>query len=97
MAETYTHTTWRVKPGLEDEFIRCWKEGSSGATSRGSARGAAPARRREFADVRELRPLDEHRCGEELARGGGHHERVARLQQLLEGFEPRTLDVVAEG
>ena len=26
MAETYTHTTWRVKPGSEDEFIRRWKE-----------------------------------------------------------------------
>jgi hypothetical protein len=26
----------------------------------------------------------------------GYHERVARLQEVLEGFEPRTLDVVAE-
>jgi hypothetical protein len=26
----------------------------------------------------------------------GYHERVARMQELLEGFEPRTLHVVAE-
>jgi len=22
MSKTYTHSTWRVKPGLEDEFVR---------------------------------------------------------------------------
>ena len=27
----------------------------------------------------------------------GYHERVARMQEVLEGFEPRTLEVVAEG
>ena len=26
MGETYTHSTWRVKPGLEDEFVRRWEE-----------------------------------------------------------------------
>ena len=26
MQSHYTHTTWRVKPGREDEFIRRWNE-----------------------------------------------------------------------
>jgi hypothetical protein len=26
MAEAYTHSTWRVKPGLEDEFVRRWED-----------------------------------------------------------------------
>jgi heme-degrading monooxygenase HmoA len=24
--EAYTHSTWRVKPGLEDEFVRRWED-----------------------------------------------------------------------
>jgi hypothetical protein len=24
MGEAYTHSAWRVKPGLEDEFVRRW-------------------------------------------------------------------------
>ncbi len=26
MSEAYTHSTWRVKPGLEDEFVRRWED-----------------------------------------------------------------------
>jgi len=26
MGEAYTHSTWRVKPGLEDEFVRRWED-----------------------------------------------------------------------
>jgi hypothetical protein len=26
MAETYSHTTWQVKPGSEQEFVRRWAE-----------------------------------------------------------------------
>src|SRR5262249_25170181 len=26
MTGTYTHTTWRVKPGQEEEFVRRWAE-----------------------------------------------------------------------
>ena len=24
--DTYTHTTWRVRPGHEDEFVQRWRE-----------------------------------------------------------------------
>src|SRR5437667_5397678 len=39
MSKTYTHSTWRVKPGLEDEFVRRWEEladwsGLQGLTAR---------------------------------------------------------------
>ena len=37
MTETYTHTTWQVKPGMEDEFVRRWESGRSGATAKASA------------------------------------------------------------
>ena len=29
IGEAYTHSTWRVKPGLEDEFVRRWEESRS--------------------------------------------------------------------
>jgi hypothetical protein len=32
MGAPFTHTTWQVKPGQEEEFIRRWLEGPSGAT-----------------------------------------------------------------
>jgi len=26
MGEAYTHSTWRVKPGFEEEFVRRWED-----------------------------------------------------------------------
>ena len=26
MSEAYTHSTWRVKPGLENEFVQRWED-----------------------------------------------------------------------
>ena len=37
MGTPFTHTTWQVKPGREDEFVSAGASGPSGATGRGSA------------------------------------------------------------
>jgi heme-degrading monooxygenase HmoA len=93
----YTHTTWHVKPGREEEFIQRWRSGSSGATYR----ARSPARLLRDAE----RPSTFISFGPWLTRDAvrnwraetGYHERVARLQEVLETFEPRTLELVAEG
>ena len=99
MAETYTHTTWRVKPGSEDEFVRRWKEWIEWSHLQGLGPRARLLRDAESPSTFvELRSLDEHGRGEELARGARATTSAWRaMQELLEGFEPRTLDVVAEG
>ena len=48
MRQPYTHTTWVVKPGEEEEFIRRWQEWASwtalqGLTGSGMGQGPALA------------------------------------------------------
>lgn len=98
MSEIYTHTTWRVKPGLEDEFVRRWSEWIEWS----HLQGLGP-RARLLRDVET--PSSFISFGPWLSRdaartwraAAGYHERVARMQELLESFEPRTLELVAEG
>ena len=94
--DTYTHTAWRVKPGDEDEFVARWNEWVEWSRREGLA---APALLLRDADdpsafvsfgpwvnrsaVRNWRSLT------------GYQERVARLSEVVESFEPRTLEVVS--
>lgn len=97
MATPYTHTTWQVKPGQEEEFVRRWQKWIDWSHRQGLR-----------AQARLLRDVD--RPGTFISFGPwetiaavrswrsehGYHERVARLQELVEQFEPRTLEQVAE-
>ena len=95
MAEPYTSTTWIVKPGQEDEFIRRWTEFAEWSAGQGLA---APAML--------LRDVDEPTCfvsfgpWEDIQmiwrwRGqAGFQEHVASLNEVLVSFEPRTLELV---
>lgn len=98
MTATYTHTTWHVKPGHEDEFVQRWREWIEWS----HLQGLGPAARL-LRDVE--RPSTFISFGPWLSRDAvrnwraeaGYHERVARMQEVLETFEPRTLELVAEG
>ena len=92
----YTHTTWRVKPGREDEFIRRWNDWAEWSHRQGLDAPALLLRDMESpetfvsfgqwasaAAVRNWRALE------------GYQERVARLREVVERFEPRTLEVTA--
>jgi heme-degrading monooxygenase HmoA len=97
MAETYTHTTWRVKPGQEEEFIRRWKEWIDWSHLQGLGPRARLLRDAEspstFVSFGPWENLDAVRSWRALP---GYHERVARLHEVVESFEPRTLEQVAE-
>ncbi len=97
MSTPYTHTTWQVKPGREEKFIARWREWVEWSHRQGLQAKALllrdvehPGRFVSFgpwasmAAVRSWRSLE------------GYQERVARLQEVVESFEPRTLEVVAE-
>jgi heme-degrading monooxygenase HmoA len=96
MEKPYTHTTWRVRAGSEDEFVRRWSEWVDWSHREGLEAPALLLRDLEnpqafisfgpwanMAAVRNWRAL------------AGYQERVARLSEILDSFEPRTLEIVA--
>jgi heme-degrading monooxygenase HmoA len=97
METLYTHTTWRVKPGREDDFVRSWEEWVDWSHLQGLHEEALLLRDVEspqtFVSFGRWESID-------VARGWraapGYKERLARLQEALDGFEPRTLEVVEE-
>jgi heme-degrading monooxygenase HmoA len=96
MEKPYTHTTWRVRAGREDEFVKRWSEWVDWSRRQGLEAPALLLRDLEnpqafisfgpwanTAAVRSWRAL------------AGYQERVARLSEVLDSFEPRTLEIVA--
>jgi heme-degrading monooxygenase HmoA len=95
--KAYTHSTWRVKPGLEDEFVRRWEELAAWSAVEGLTASARllrdvddPTRFVSFGPWESLDAIRRWRGSPQF------HERVARLQEVLDGFEPRTLELVSE-
>jgi heme-degrading monooxygenase HmoA len=97
MGEPYTHTTWRVKAGMEDEFAARWSEWVDWSHHQGFRARATLLRDVEspstFVSFGPWENLDAVRSWRALP---GYHERVARLHEVVESFEPRTLERVAE-
>jgi heme-degrading monooxygenase HmoA len=95
VAEPYTSTTWIVKPGQEDEFVRRWTEFAEWSAGQGLAAPAMLLR-----DVDEPTRFVSFGPWENLQmiwrwRGlTGFQERVASLNEVLVSFEPRTLELV---
>jgi len=96
-SKTYTHSTWRVKPGLEDEFVRRWEEladwsGLQGLTARAKLLRDTddPSRFVSFGPWGSMDAVRRWRVAP------GFHERIARLHEVLDDFDPRTLELVSE-
>jgi heme-degrading monooxygenase HmoA len=97
MGKTYTHSTWRAKPGLEDEFVRRWEELADCSRLQGLT---APAKLlRDSDDPSRFVSFGLWGSTDAIRRwrgAPGFHERVARLQEVLDDFDPRTLELVSE-
>jgi len=95
--EPYTHTTWVVKAGLEDAFIERWLEWVEWSRSEGFR--ARPLLLRDldhpqtFVSLGVWESVDAVRHWRGSA---GYQTRVARLHEVLESFEPRTLEGVEQ-
>jgi heme-degrading monooxygenase HmoA len=97
MPETYTHTTWRVQEGLEDEFVQRWSEWIEWSHLQGLGQRARLLRDAESPTTFiSFGPWLSGDAVKNWRTAEGYHERVARLQEVLESFEPRTLELVAE-
>jgi heme-degrading monooxygenase HmoA len=93
--EYYTHTTWYVKPELEAEFAARWSEWVEWSHLQGLAAPGLLLRDLDsphaFVSFGPWEDLDAIKSWRSLA---GYQERVARLREVVERFEPRTLEVV---
>ena len=95
METHYTHTTWRVKPGHEEEFVERWREWIEWSHRQGLREMALLLR-----DVDAPHTYVSFGPWESLGAASGwrslpgYQERVSRLREVVDGFEPRTLDVV---
>src|SRR5206468_442606 len=83
MGKPFTHTTWQVKPGREEEFVTRWREWAEWSHRQGLG-----ARARLLRDLESPGTVVSFGPWETIAsvrrwRGDpGHHERVPRPQEL---------------
>jgi len=98
MSIPYTQGVWTVKPGCADEFVSAWTEFAEWTAEHAQGAGRGTLLRdlddpnrfvsigpwESVADIEAWRALD------------GWKGRVARIRELLVGFEPATLELVVE-
>jgi heme-degrading monooxygenase HmoA len=86
----------RVRAGSEDEFVRRWSEWVDWSHREGLEAPALLLRDledpQEFISFGPWANMAAVRSWRALA---GYQERVARLSEVLDSFEPRTLEIVA--
>ena len=93
----YTMGEWFVKRGREDEFVRAWHELAEWTASE-FAPGATAVlvRDREHGSrFVSFGPWDSDEQVASWRESAGFTSRVGRIRELLDRFEPRTLDPVA--
>lgn len=93
----YTHSTWVVKEGHENEFVRLWQQLADWTVTENFAQSAMLLRDVDRPNV--FVSIGPWHTVEEVERWRsteGFHERIARLDRVLESFEPSTLELVLE-
>jgi heme-degrading monooxygenase HmoA len=96
METTYTHTTWHVQPGREDEFVERWREWVDWSRREGFEAHALLLRDLESQQTFvSLGPWESVATVRNWRALPGYEERVERLSEVVESFEPRTLEIAA--
>ncbi len=83
------------KPGREDEFTQTWGELVEWSECRGAGTALLLRDREGPNPFFSFGPWDSVEQIEAWRANPGFEERVGTLRELLESFEPRTLDVAA--
>jgi quinol monooxygenase YgiN len=94
MADVWTHGTWTVKPGREDEFIAALRALTQEVSAELGAEPPTFLRDREQPNV--FMTFSPWESDAEIERFRAFlFPRLGPLRELLESFEPNTLDPVA--
>lgn len=98
MPQLFTHGRWVVKPGREEDFVAAWRDLAEWtvANLEGSSHGWLLHDREQPNQFFSFGPWESLEAIEAWRASAGFQERVALMQELLESFEPHTLDVAAE-
>jgi heme-degrading monooxygenase HmoA len=91
----YTLGVWHVKAGREDDFVRAWDELAQWTLESGYESHGTLVRDREspFRFV-SFGPWPSAEAAGRWRDSDGFRERFARIEELVDRFEPQTLDVV---
>jgi heme-degrading monooxygenase HmoA len=94
----YTQGVWQAKPGQADAFVAAWREFAEWSAANAPGAGWVKLLRDLDDDHRfvSVGPWDSLDAIEGWRALPGWGERVARIRDLLESFEPATLEAVVE-
>ena len=96
METTYTHTTWHVQPGREEEFVERWREWVGWSRREGFEAQALLLRDLESPQTFvSFGPWESVAAVRNWRTRPGYEECVARLSEVVKSFEPRTLEIAA--
>ena len=99
MTDVWTHTTWVVKEGSEDEFIAAWRD-LAAEVKRDVDPGVAPRLLRDHDRPTifvSFAPWSVANAAVTFRTSEIFHRHVSQMGRLLERFEPQTLDEVVRG
>ena len=98
MSVPYTQGTWQAKPGPAEDFVAACMEFAE-RTSRNIAEAGRATLLRDTADPNRFvtfGPWQSSEAVESWRAADGWQARVAPIRELLERFEPATLELVVE-
>ena len=95
MDAPYTHTTWHVRDGEESEFVQRWSDWVDWSRGQGLV---APALLLRDVDSPKtfisFGPWESVHAVRNWRALPGYQEQVGRLRDVIDDFEPRTLELV---
>jgi heme-degrading monooxygenase HmoA len=98
MGTLYTSGSWRVKPGREDDFVAAWQEIAAwtAAEMPGAMWATLLRDQDDPSHFVSFGPWESEDAIDAWRASDGFRERVARIRELLESFEPMTGEAVAD-
>lgn len=98
MASLYTHGSWRVRPGKEEDFIAAWRDLAEWALAEieGSKGARLMQDRDEPTRFYTMGPWDSPDAIQRFREHTGFSERMARIRETTEEAAIHTLEVRLE-
>jgi quinol monooxygenase YgiN len=91
----WTHGLWTVKPGREDEFVAAWRAMAREVTAELGTGRPTLLRDRERPNLfMSFGPWEDDAAVERFRASAAFRHAREGMGDLLDGFEPRTLDEV---